>query len=82
MKPEQVNIGVIGFGTVGRGAVQHLETNADWIAQRVGTRVVVKRVVATNWSRPRPYQLRPEQQTIDINDVLDDPEIHIVIEAI
>lgn len=81
MSREQINIGVIGFGTVGVGAVQLLETNADWIAQRVGSRVVVKKVVDLDWTRPRAYTLQPAQQTTSVNDVLDDPEIDIIIEA-
>ena len=81
MSKEQINIGVIGFGTVGVGAVELLETNADWIAQRVGSRVVVKKVADLDWVRPRAYQLQPDQQTTKVNDILDDPEIDIIIEA-
>lgn len=82
MAHEQINIGVIGFGTVGVGAVELLETNADWIAQRVGSRVVVKTVVDVDWSRPRAYALRPDQQSTDADALFADPEIDIVIEAI
>ncbi|HEY3376284.1 MAG TPA: homoserine dehydrogenase [Armatimonadota bacterium] len=81
MSREQINVGVIGFGTVGVGAVQLLETNADWIAQRVGSRVVVKKVVDLDWTREREYTIQTEQQTTDVTDVLNDPEIDIVIEA-
>jgi homoserine dehydrogenase len=82
MSREQINVGVIGFGTVGVGAVQLLESNAEWIAQRVGSRVVVKRVMDVDWTRPREYTVRPDQQTTDVNAILDDPEIDIVIEAV
>jgi homoserine dehydrogenase len=81
MSRDQINVGIIGFGTVGMGAVELLETNADWIAQRVGSRVVVKTIVDLDWKRERRYTVRPEQQSTKINDVLDDPEIDIVIEA-
>ncbi len=82
MSREVINVGVIGFGTVGVGAVQLLESNADWIAQRVGSRVVVKRVMDVDWTRPREYAIREDQQTTDVNAILDDPEIDIVIEAV
>lgn len=82
MPREQINIGVIGFGTVGVGAVRLLESNADWIAQRVGSRVVVKKVVDVDWERARAYAVRPDQQSHRAEDVLDDPDIDIVIEAI
>ena len=82
MSREVINVGVIGFGTVGVGAVTLLETNADWIAQRVGSRVVVKTVVDLDWERERDFMPRPEQRSTRVADVLDDPEIDIVIEAI
>ena len=82
MSREQINVGVVGFGTVGVGAVRLLETNADWIAQRVGSRVNVKVVVDLEWDREREYTVRKDQQFTDMKAVLDDPEIDIVIEAI
>jgi len=81
MAQAQINVGVIGFGTVGVGAVALLETNADWIAKRVGSRVVVKRVADLDWTRQREYAISAAQQTTNVADVLDDPEIEIVIEA-
>jgi len=82
MPRETINVGVIGFGTVGVGAVALLETNADWITKRVGSNVVVKKVVDLDWQTPRAITLRPEQQSSDVNAIFDDPEIDIVIEAI
>jgi transcriptional regulator with GAF, ATPase, and Fis domain len=67
---------------VGVGAVQLLESNAEWIAQRVGSRVVVKAVSDIDWSRPREFTVRKEQQVTQFEQILDDPEIDIVIEAI
>jgi homoserine dehydrogenase len=81
MAREQINVGVIGFGTVGVGAVELLETNADWIEQRVGSRVVVKTVVDLDWARERAYAIRPDQQSTKVSDIFDDPTIDIVIEA-
>ena len=82
MSREVINVGVVGFGTVGVGAVQLLESNAEWIAQRVGSRVVVKAVSDIDWDRPREFTVRPEQRATRFEQILDDPEIDIVIEAI
>jgi len=82
MPQEAIHVGVIGFGTVGVGAVQLLASNADWIAQRVGSRVVVKSVFDIDWTRPRAFTVRDDQRATTVNAVLDDPEIDIVIEAI
>lgn len=81
MAHESIHVGVIGYGTVGVGTVKLLESNADWIEQRVGSRIIVKKVVDLDWSRPREYMVRPDQQSTNANDVLDDPEIDIVVEA-
>ncbi len=82
MAREQINIGVIGFGTVGVGAVQLLETNSAWINQRVGSKLVVKKVVDLDWERTREYSITAEQQSTDATDVLTDPDIDIIIEAV
>lgn len=82
MAREQINIGVIGFGTVGVGAVQLLEKNAAWINQRVGSKLVVKKVVDLDWEREREYTITAEQQSTDATDVLTDPDIDIIIEAV
>lgn len=81
MSRDKIQVGVIGFGTVGVGAVKLLEQNEDWIAQRVGARVLVKKVVDLDWQRERAYDIRPDQQSCEVKDILDDPEIDIVIEA-
>ena len=70
-----------GSAPSGVGAVALLENNAEWIAKRVGSRVVVKTVVDVDWERPRDYTVRPEQQSRNIDDIFEDPEIDIVIEA-
>ena len=81
MSHKQINIGVIGFGTVGVGAVELLETNAEWIAQRVDAPVVVKTVVDLDWARERDYTIRADQQSRNAADVLENPDIDIVFEA-
>jgi homoserine dehydrogenase len=81
MSRKQINVGVIGFGTVGVGAVKLLTTNADWIAQRIDAPLVVKKVVDLDWTRDRGCSLRPDQQSTNAADVLENPDIDIVIEA-
>ena len=38
-----INIGIIGFGTVGTGAVEIFTKNREIISSRVGTEVTVKK---------------------------------------
>ncbi len=42
---QQVNVGIIGFGTVGSGTVEILLKNRDIITNRVGSQIVIKKIV-------------------------------------
>jgi homoserine dehydrogenase len=76
-----INVAVIGYGTVGMGAVKLLEENAAWVAHRVGAAVNVRRVCDLDWEREREYMPSPEKRTSNAQDIFCDPDIHIVIEA-
>ncbi len=78
MKPVQV--GVIGFGTVGTGVVRLLTEQRELLARRLGGDLVLKKVADLDLSRPRPVTLEPESLTTRADDILNDPEIDIVVE--
>lgn len=73
-----VKVGIIGVGTVGSSVAIALEENKKIITARAGKEIVVKKGVVKDKSKTRPEVKIPISQ--DINDVLDDPEIDIVIE--
>jgi homoserine dehydrogenase len=76
----QINVGLLGMGVVGGGAVKLLLDNADSIAHKVGVPIVIKRVAVRDLSRPREVALAPGILTDNPADVIDDPEIDIVCE--
>jgi len=82
MKKESINVGVIGFGTVGVGTVELLEKNREWIACRIGVPINVVKVVDLDWKSEREYEITSEQKSTNIDDVLQNDDIDIVIEAI
>lgn len=73
-----VNIAVMGYGTVGSGVVEVIDTNSDIINQRAGDVINVKYVLDI-----RDFPGDPIQEKIvhDINVILEDPEIKIVVEV-
>lgn len=77
-----INIGAIGFGVVGSGAVKLLIENQDAIAQKVGAKLVVKRIADLDITTPRSIHVDPSILTTDADDIIKDPEIDIVIETI
>ncbi|MFQ5735836.1 MAG: homoserine dehydrogenase [Thermodesulfobacteriota bacterium] len=79
---KRVNIGLIGLGTVGTGVVRVLQENAQTIGGRLGVELALKRVADRDTVRDRGVKLAPGVLTAEASDVLDDPEIDIVIELV
>ena len=77
-----VNIGLIGFGTIGSGVVETFNKNLDMIENKVGKKVNLKKVVDLDIKTDRGVKISPDVLSTDINDIIEDPEIDIVIELI
>ena len=73
-----VNIAVMGYGTVGSGVVEVINTNGDIINQRAGDEINIKYVLDI-----RDFPGDPIQEKIvhDIDVIINDPEIRIVVEV-
>jgi homoserine dehydrogenase len=79
---KQVNLGMIGGGTVGSGVFNALQQNAELMAARTGVRLVVRKVAVKAFDEPRPYPITPSLMTLNWKDVVEDPEIQIVTELV
>ncbi|MBN2126345.1 MAG: homoserine dehydrogenase [Deltaproteobacteria bacterium] len=77
---QQVYIGIIGFGTVGSGTVQILLENRELISNRVGAEIVVKRIADLDIETDRGLGLESGVLTTEALEVINDPDIHIVVE--
>lgn len=73
-----MKVGIIGVGTVGSSVAVVLEQNREVIAARAGEEIIVKRGVVKDLSRTRSDVNIPISTNID--DVLNDPEIDVVVE--
>ena len=73
-----VNIAVMGYGTVGSGVVEVINTNGDIINQRAGDEINIKYVLDI-----RDFPGDPVQEKIvhDIDVIINDPEVKIVVEV-
>ncbi len=80
MKP--VKVGVLGLGTVGGGTVNVLKRNAEEIARRAGREIVVSKASARNLTQRRICDTDGIALTTDPFEVVNDPEIDIVVELI
>jgi homoserine dehydrogenase len=79
---DQVNIGMIGGGTVGSGVFHALQENAGLIASRIGLRLGISRVAVKAFDEPRPYPIAPSVLTLNWREVVEDPAVQIVIELV
>ncbi len=79
---QQVNLGMIGGGTVGSGVFHAWQTNGGLMAARLGVKLVFRRVAVKSFDEPRPYPIARELLTTDWQEVVNDAEIHVVIELV
>jgi len=79
---DPVKVGILGLGTVGGGTVNVLQRNAEEIARRAGRGIVVTHAAARDLNKPRICSTNGITITVDPKEVVEDPEIAIVIELI
>ncbi len=77
-----VNVGILGFGTVGSGAARILVENAGVLEERLGFPVVLRKIADLDIRKDRGIRLGKSVLTTDAREVTDDPEIDIVVELI
>jgi homoserine dehydrogenase len=77
-----IKVGVLGCGNVGGALVQLLDERGDDIEARTGLRLEVARVAVRNVAKERPVPLAEAVLTHDAVDVVNDPDIDVVVEVI
>ncbi len=76
-----INVGLMGLGVVGGGVASALLQDPSLITSRVGRPVNLRRVLVRDRSRARDVVVPPEILTTNAEDILDDPEIDILVEV-
>lgn len=73
-----VNIAVLGYGTVGSGVVEVINTNHESINKRAGKEINIKYVLDL-----RDFEGDPVQKILvhDFDTILNDPEVNIIVEV-
>jgi homoserine dehydrogenase len=78
----EINVGLLGCGTVGTGVAKLLIDHKDLISRRVGAHLKLKWVADIDIERDRGIQFEDGVLITDAQRVVADPEIDIVIEMI
>jgi homoserine dehydrogenase len=79
---QQVNLGMIGGGTVGSGVYHAFQLNGGLIASRIGVQVKFRKVAVKAFDEPRPYPIPESLMTINWQEVVNDPQVDIVTELV
>jgi homoserine dehydrogenase (EC 1.1.1.3) len=70
------------LGTVGGGTVNVLKRNAAEIARRAGREIIITRASAKDLNKPRICDTQGIALTTDPYEIINDPEIEIILELI
>lgn len=77
-----IKVGLVGWGTVGSGVIEVLRQNAGLIEARLGVPIELRRVADLDIVRERRVTVPAEILTTRADDILEDPQIDIVIELV
>jgi len=72
----------MGLGVVGSGVAQVLLERAETIAAQVGCPLKLRKILERDPAKTRASKIEPDLFTTDPAEVIDDPEIDIIIEAL
>jgi homoserine dehydrogenase len=76
-----VKVGLLGLGTVGTGVVRMVEGNQEDLRSQVGSPIVVEKIAVKNPEKARNVVVEQSKLTGDPWDVINDPEIDVIIEV-
>lgn len=78
VKEIMIKIAVMGYGTIGSGVVQVIETNQDSLCKKIGEGLEVKYILDL-----RDFEGNPIQSKVvhDYQIIADDPEVAVVVES-
>ena len=78
----EINIGLVGIGTIGSGVVKILNKNKELIEKRTGISINLKKVCDLNFGKAKELGLKESQLTKNYEELINDKDIQIVIELI
>lgn len=77
-----MNIGLIGFGNVGSGVVKILREKKNFLAEKIGVEINIKKICDKDILSKRNVSIDKGLLTSKASEIIDDPQIDIVVELI
>lgn len=78
----QIGVGILGFGTVGAGVASGLIENRTTLSERTGVDIRLLKIADLDITSDRGVVIPQEMLTTDAMAVINDPNIHIIVELI
>ncbi|MDD5060643.1 MAG: homoserine dehydrogenase, partial [Candidatus Omnitrophica bacterium] len=78
----KINIGLIGLGNIGCGVVKILQQRKSLLSQKIGIEIIIKKICDKDLSKKRDISIDKNLLTSNVNEIIDDPQIDIVVELI
>lgn len=78
---KELNVALLGLGTVGSGVVKIIEENRQQIKDTLNKDIVIKHILVRDKSKKRPINISQYHLTEDVNEILNEDSIDIVIEV-
>lgn len=77
-----INVGLLGAGTVGGGVLAVMKDNAEIIEKKIGKKIKITKVFGRDIQKLQKQYGDEYIYTTNIDDILEDPEIDIVVELL
>lgn len=79
---KEINIGIIGLGTIGGGVVSLLKENRSYIREFSGVDIRLRKVCDLDITTDRGLGLRDEELTTDADELINSEDIDVIVELI
>jgi len=66
----EINVGLIGFGTIGTGVVKLLRQNEDLITKKLGAKLVLKKIADLDIASTRAVKVNRNLLTRDAREII------------
>ena len=77
-----ITIGLFGFGTVGSGVYEIITQEKEAFKKYLGEEICIKKILVKDLNKKRQISLPKDLLTDNPFEILDDPTIDIIVEAI
>ena len=78
---DNLQVGLLGLGTVGRGVYRIITDNEENIGRKIGAGIEIKKILVRDTDKNRGIEIDMDKITDNPQAIIDDPEIKIVVEV-